>query len=611
LKRRALIWIACLGLAFVAPARALVGVEGTAAYLTKYLVVSGDEALIARDGLLGFNYAFGHEAVQLLDEGAPDEFQAAVATLAVGASGLTEELGRLQAGALAGTAIQRRASVLALGELGPPGGKALIGLLDDPELGSLATLALLRSHDVAGRKVLLERFKQSGADPTLLGLIDFVDGPANYTEVPATARILFQLRFEAARAFGLVEGQRWSVHLAKALAEDDAFLDQVVFLSAADSNEASVRDYVLERLVDVGGTVPLTAALRCMHTELLALVESGLYAPASPAEWQLVVSELESRGATVADALLLARAKAEPTTELAALGLLARLGDVASAETLRDHLSDNDPKHRTGAVRGLGGTRDKVWLTELARMQDDPDARVRATALVARLRLGSGVAMEIVRAGVLDPRASVERTELVVALAATSTDPVVVPLLQSARETAIGGERLTIDLALRLNGDLLVGRELLAVLDRPSGLDGRTWLVEAMARHYDRQDLAFFESIFPSERHPSINTEVAVALARGGSPEGIELLRQALWRGPFDRSQLAAVALFERGGLKVLSAELESVPLGASADALRRVGYALGVLGGSDELDRLRRRRGPADPALQGAYLGSLAGRTF
>lgn len=611
MRASALIWLACLGLALGAPVSAQSGAAGTAEYLARYLVFDGDAELIARDGLLSFNRAFGMDAVRLLDEGSPDDFQAAVAVLGIGASGLTEELGRLQAGALEGDPLRRRASVLALGELGPAGGKALLGLLDDPELGDLVTLALLRSGDQRGRKVLLERFKESGADPKLLALIDFVDNPANYTEVPAIARLLFQLRFEAARTFGLVEGQRWSVHLAVALAEDDDFLDQVVFLSAADSHDASVRDYVLERLVKKGGEAPLVAALRCMHDEFLALVEAELYLPKTAKEWQLVVEELELRGVVAQDAPLLVLAKLEPTTELVALRLLAQLGDLASTETLRDYLSDNDPKKRAAAVRGLGASREREWLTELARMQDDPDARVRAAALVARLRLGSGTAITIARSIVQDPRVTEDRTELVFALASASEDAVVVPLLNTARETAIGDERLTADLALRLRGDMLVGRELLEVLATPSGLDGRTWLVNAMAKRYDRQDLAFFEDVFPSERHPELNTELAVALARGGSPEGTELLRKALWRGPFDRSQLAAAALVDHGGLKVLAAELESVPLGTSSDALRRVGYALGLFGGTDELDRLRRRRGPADPALQGAYLGSLAGRTF
>lgn len=603
---------ACLcALAAALPAAAGPSLQGTGEYLARYLTVDGDPGLIARDAKLSFNRAFGLEAVELLDEGEPDEFQRAVATLAIGASGLTEELGRLRAGALEGDALLKRASILALGQLGPRGGKTLLGLIDDPEVGELATAALLQSGDPEGRKLLLARFKERGGDPQLLALIDFVDAPQNFVEIPAVLRLSYQLRFEAARAFGLVDGQRWGVHLAEALARDDAFLDKVVFLSAADSSDASVRDFVLERLVDEGGIAPLVAAMRCMPVEFRALVDADLYAPKGAAEWLVVIAELEDRGPELEDAKLLSLARSVPATELAAMGLQAELGDRAAAEALRDLLSDTRAARRALAARGLGAMGDKDWIAELERMQSDPKAAVRAAALVARTRLGSGTASAIVKDIVLDPTVTEDRSALVVELAATVKDPVIVPLLSTARETAIGDERLVADLALRIRGDLLVGRELLDVLSKPSGVDGREWIVASLAQHYNRQDLAFFEELFPSERHPALNTELAVALARGGAPEGTELLRKALWRGPFDRSQLAAAALVDRGGLKALTSELESVPLGTSADALRRVGYAVGVFGGLDELDRLRRRRSPADPALMGAYLGSLAGRTF
>jgi hypothetical protein len=233
------------------------------------------------------------------------------------------------------------------------------------------------------------------------------------------------------------------------------------------------------------------------------------------------------------------------------------------------------------------------------------------SALVARARLNSGAALakakEILAGSASDPQFSA----LITALSVEVEDPIIPPLLQSARDRALGDDRMVVDTALRQRGDLMIGRGLLDVLALPSGLEGRSWIVINLARHVDRQDVPFLESIFPSEAFPAINTEVAVALARQGSPEGTALLRKALWRGPFDRSQLAAAALVEHGGVNVLTSELESAPLGTSTDALRRVGYAIGMIGGVDELDRLRRRRGPGDPALMGAYLGTLASRTF
>ena len=584
---------------------------GTLEYLSRYLVVKDDVAMVERDRQIGFNRLFGQDAVRLLNQGTPDEFQQAVAMVAIGASGLESEMGRLEAAAQAGTGLVRQAAIIGLGELGPRGGKLLVGLIDEPKVGDLATIALLRSGNELGRKVLLDRFRSSGANPKLLELIDFVDAPGNFVEVPPAARLIYEMRFSAARDYGLVDGQRWSVHLLEALAADDSFLDQVVFLSAADAHQASVRDYVLERLVDVGGVAPLAAAMRCMHAEFLELIANELYLPQTPQEWQVVMRELDLGELTIDDAPLLRIASAQPVVSLAAHRMLATLGEVASAEHLRDALADGNTTVRAGAARGLGNTGSKDWLADLERMKDDPDPFVAMSALVARARLNSGAALakakEILAGSASDPQFSA----LITALSVEVEDPIIPPLLQSARDRALGDDRMVVDTALRQRGDLMIGRGLLDVLALPSGLEGRSWIVINLARHVDRQDVPFLESIFPSEAFPAINTEVAVALARQGSPEGTALLRKALWRGPFDRSQLAAAALVEHGGVNVLTSELESAPLGTSTDALRRVGYAIGMIGGVDELDRLRRRRGPGDPALMGAYLGTLASRTF
>ena len=583
---------------------------GTLDYLSQYLIAPDDVALMERDGLLAFNRQFGRDAVRLLDEGTPDEFQTAVALVAIGASGLEEETARLRQAATDGAGLLRQAGIIGLGELGPRGGKELVGLLDVPGHPELVRLALLRSGNELGRKVLLDRFRSSGADPALLELIDFVDAPGGFVQVPSSARLLFELRFSAARDYGLVDGQRWGVHLLEALAADDAFLDEVVFLAAADSYDAAVRDFVLARLVEEGGPAPVAAAMRCMPDELRALVENDLWAPEGLAEWLVVMRELEHAGPEPADVPLLLLATEQPAIELAAHRQLAELGEVASAEFLRDKLSDSSAPIRAGAVRGLGGSDDKTWLTELERMKDDPDAAVRMSALVARVRLGSGSALAKVRELLNDPSGPDVPT-LIQALALEVDDPLVKPLLQGARDRALGDDRMVIDTALRSRGDLFVGRDLVKVLGMPSGLEGRAWIVTSLARNVDRQDVPFLEQVFPSEHFPGVNTDVAVALARSGSPEGTALLRKALWRGPFDRSQLAAAALVDQGGVRVLTTELASAPLETSTEALRRVGYAIGIFGGIDELDRLRRRRGPGDPALMGAYLGTLASRTF
>ncbi|MDF1799879.1 MAG: HEAT repeat domain-containing protein [Planctomycetota bacterium] len=597
------------------PAAAQTGhTAGTVEYLARYLVVADDVALVARDAKLSFHPRLAMEAQALLEDGEPDVLQSAVALVALGASGMTAELDRLRSGLASPEPLVRRASVVALGELGPVGAPILIGLLDDEELGHLARLALLRTGAQEGRVTLLERFKSRG-EAAVPALIEFVDHPNNFTEIPRDAQVIYDLRFLAARSFGLVDGQRWAVHLTQALAADPAFLDLVVFLAAADTREPAVRDLVLERLVEEGGVPALRAAVRTMMPELRALLANGLYAPADDVEWRVLLEELERRGLEVEDLPLLQAALARPEHELTALRLIVELGEsdeaTAAAETLRDHLSSDQASVRAAACRGLAATNNAEWTSELERMSDDPSTTVRAMALVGRARLGSGPALSDLRALAQDPTQTPMRTDVVAALFTQTDSPLLIPIFRMARETAIGNERLSIQLALRLNGDLVSGRELVDVLGQPSGVDGRTWLLTSLAANHNRQELPLFEQLFPSERHPAINAPLATALARGGTPEGMQLLRMALWRGPFDRSQLAAAALVKHAGVGVLVAELESAPSGVTSDAFRRVGYSIGMLGGLDALDQLQRRRGPADAALQGAYLGALASRTF
>lgn len=604
------LWVGACVATWVASAAPVRAQGGTLEYLSRYLVAPDDLALMERDALLGFNRHFGQEARRLLDEGSPDAFEIAVALVAIGASGLEEEMGRLQTAATEGDGLLRQAGIIALGEIGTRGGKLLLSMVDDERDTELVRLCLLRSGHELGRRVLLDRFRQNGADEGIMQLLDFVDRPGSFETVPGAARLVFELRFNAARDYGLVDGQRWGVHLMTALAEDDAFLDQVVFLAAADTYEPAVPDFVLERLMTQGGVAPLVAALRCMRPELMQLVANELYAPTALVEWRAVMREFDHSEPTIADEPLLRLALAVPAIELEAHTHLARLGDTESAEFLRDQLADASAAVRAQAAAGLGGSRSKEWIVELERMKDDPDALVRMSALVGRVRLGSGFAMARAREVANNPE-HVDYTTLAVALAFKGEDPVVRQLLAGMRDRALGETRMVIDTALRRAGDRLVGRKLVEVLSVPSGLDDRAWIVTTLAQYADRQDVPFLESVFPSEHFPGINTDVAVALARLGSREGSALLREALWRGPFDRSQLAAAALVDEGGVKLLATELESAPLGTSSEAMRRVGFAIGLYGGMDELDRLRLRRGPGDPALLGAYLGTLMGRTF
>ena len=185
--------------------------ESTLRVLAEYVVVPNDEALIARDYRLAFPARIGEEAVAFLGNSSASEQDRAAALVAIGSSKILGEQAMLEGIALQGTTQLKRAAVIALGELGGEKSSFLIGLLDDPELGDLALVALLRGGSEIGRAEVLKRFRDNGADSDLLDLVNFVDEPRDYVEVPDSVQAVFQLRFEAARLFGLVDGQRWSV----------------------------------------------------------------------------------------------------------------------------------------------------------------------------------------------------------------------------------------------------------------------------------------------------------------------------------------------------------------------------------------------------------------
>jgi HEAT repeat protein len=291
--------------------------------------------------------------------------------------------------------------------------------------------------------------------------------------------------------------------------------------------------------------------------------------------------------------------------------LRAGLGDLEAQSKLRDALADSTSKVRAEAARGLGMSRNKEWVSDLERMGDDPAPEVVAAALIGRVQLGDGRAVSDLKEILANPEQTAQRTATVKALCSAASDNNVVSYIESAMLTSIGPEKLSVEVTLRMRGDLSIGQDLRNVLGDEVDLADRLFLVQALAENSAHEDLALFEDLFPSQRFPGVNLDLAIALARGGAPEGIDILRKALWSGPMDRSLLAASVLIQHGGLKSIVSELESTPLGVTADALRRVGYALGIFGGLDELDRLRRRRGTSDAALQGAYLGALAARTM
>ena len=91
-------------------------------------------------------------------------------------------------------------------------------------------------------------------------MLAFFEDPTSAPPSDAVTR-LFDLRFEAAKQFGVLDGQSWAVSVLDELRENESFLDQVVLLSAAEAELPGVKDHMLELLLAGGEDYELLFAL--------------------------------------------------------------------------------------------------------------------------------------------------------------------------------------------------------------------------------------------------------------------------------------------------------------------------------------------------------------
>ena len=87
-----------------------------------------------------------------------------------------------------------------------------------------------------------------------------------------------------------------------------------------------------------------------------------------------------------------------------------------------------------------------------------------------------------------------------------------------------------------------------------------------------------------------------------------------LFRSSFDYSALACGVVARGYGLDTLITWLLDPPLVATDEDVRRVGYAIGSIGGERAVEQLQKALGTTSgaelPALQGAILGAYSART-
>jgi hypothetical protein len=577
------------------------------------------QALVARDARVSFSPRTGLLATAVLRSEDASKERRSAAWLALGAVGGGELRTGLFDSALRCEGIERKAAILGLGELGQGVDGLLLELARNEDIGLAGTalLALLRTHSPALRSSV-EAIAADSKDPrthVAAKLLVFVGDPGR-SEPTAAARLWLELRWRAAREFGLVDGQAWRVLVYRELGARPEFCSEVILRAAAALDRPGVRDLLLGALLHGKGPGRLRAAARGIPRELALLVQNGLWKPADVQEWSVLFDELEQQHLEAYTPELFEAALAEPALKARALELCSRSGAQDLATLIDECLPKASVEERVFLCRAMAASEDASYLGRLGVQAAAKDPPVRAAALVGSLLLGSHSADAALRSALAkdDPL----RGALLAELAANAHfGPALVLLQDEFPRAKDDTERRVLALALAREGMREARawcREALTREPPPPPEDARELLAALRAR-LTSEDTETVRTCFPREDTPenlALNIELALALVELGDGPVYPLLQAALWKSSFEVSLLAGALLAQVSGMHALREEAANPPASARSSDVRRVGFALGCFGGLPELEALskRLRYNSGSPALQGGLLGFLSTRT-
>jgi hypothetical protein len=590
-------------------------------------VVSDWEELVARDARLSFGPGSAARARAHLDPddpGAPhdDPRGRSVALFALGSGGGGADVPLLESSVLRGTRIEREAALHALGEMGARGWGAVERLLagSPRELADLDDALLLAAFRAGRRdspqaRAFLVRRAEGGARVGVARAL--VGAPAETplaTDAVPGLATLYDLRWRAARRFGFVDGRPWAEVRLDALLADEVFLHRFVLSAATRLAGPTVPDHVIE-LLRGGGVGVVRGALGANPEVLVPLFEDGSWRPETVAEYRGLLEEIDERRLERgAEALLRAGFLRSKSLRQPAAILLLRAGAQPPGAWMASEIRGSVELQRA-LLESFGDRQDPAHIRTLVELKDAVIAEeLEIPATLALARLGHAPARNVLQ-GVLSEGPTPRREEVVRALARVTQDAEILTLLGSVGETA---DLTPAERELVLLGHARAG----VVLDRPALREwlraGTTWrelgpaVVRLLARGAQPADHALFREVFPLGdvgAEDGTNIELALALLGRREAPALEILRSALWKGPWNRAVLAGGVLRATLGRHALRDELDRAPRGATAADLRRVGFALGEWGGLPAVEDLARFRDERDPALQGALLGALSTR--
>ena len=539
--------------------------------------------------------------------------QRAAAFFALGAGGSGAHQVRLEETARFGSTLNRFAALLGLAFLPDPPLDFLALQLgaDPPVLRDAAALGLLLVDPAQAMPVLagigapteLRRWKD---------LAQFLERPEE-VDMPGAARAWAILQVEAARRFGLVDGRSWRSLRAEVLSADSEYVDAVLLPHLGELNRLETRDHLLSWMLRDENPRLAAAALVAMPEQVNELLTHKLWQPASVEAWQAMAGELRGPYDLLQIPAWVQRALAqEALVEPVAAKMLG--AQLMEAWELLEPLSrDPEPAVRARFAQRLAESGDPQWLGELKRLENDESSAVRAAALVARVRLGGPEARARITLG-LEGGDDAWRGALVEALAEFGGQEALLGLLEEALVRAAPEQELGIALAAARGGSVQARALLSSRLRLGTAGESAPDCIRVLTSDASAEERQLFGELFPTDGDKVGDRELDIELGRAlielEEPEGLRLVRGALWEGPFERGVLVGYLLAELEGVFAVEDELASPPVGARPSDMRRIGFVLGEWGGLATVERLARRRQSSDPVLQGAYLGALGGRT-
>ncbi len=562
-----------------------------------------------------------------------------------------------------GPGIERRAAVLALGELGDSlnnGVELLIELLEDPDptIVNDALLALARSRLVSA-ETQLGRMAADPSQPLAVRAqqaLSFVRSPSQPSDFES-ASMLLSLRYESAKRFGTLNGRPWSQQRIEELKQDESFLDEVVLMAAAEISRAGIKDHLMEIVIEPGRTLRWRAAAMALPLEVERMIASGLGGPTREAGWaQLVDGAVESGWASSMPETLTRALGLRSLAPTAAAQLVHRQPELD--EKLRAAFKSPRRELRVRAAEAVGRLSLTGYLLDLRELSGETlpgrnsGMQVAAASWVARLRLGdvsAGEPMTEILADRVGAYSEFDRTIVLDALERGYRSEAIVKFLLRVAREARGTVQAEIQALLARSGhgspwDGSTGEWVVMTDEQTALYLGPSWdrskdrwsgtgaglraaygeadrgsstasrLLRGIAHLPGAADLEFLAREFPLDENREGNILLARTLIENGHARVDPILQAAVWNGPWHRSVLAAALVVEYRGVDLLMHWVSKPPPAARSADMRRVGFAIGEWGGLEAIDVLRQVLGAAAgaerPALQGALLGALTTRT-